>query len=130
VYGTLGGFMAKLVDDAGVEHTPEELAAEALTNVEFICEFNHNVDSDLNIVARYLNKDALIAARKPEALWDKMKDDWRSEAVTELIKAKAKIINDYMDKKDRDREAINAYVAHLLSTGMSYTDARKKATGK
>ena len=122
--------MAKLVDDAGVEHTPEELAAEALTNVEFICEFNHNVDSDLNIVARYLNKDALIAARKPEALWDKMKDDWRSEAVTELIKAKAKIINDYMDKKDRDREAINAYVAHLLSTGMSYTDARKKATGK
>jgi hypothetical protein len=122
--------MANYVDENGVSHTPEELAHEALANVEFICEFNANVSSDLDVVARYQNKDALIAARKPEALWEKMRNDWRGEAVAELIKAKAKIINDYMDKKDRDREAVNAYVQHLLSTGMSYTDARKKATGK
>jgi hypothetical protein len=123
--------MANLVDnETNEELTPEQIAAKALEPVEFLTEFNPNISSDLDVVARYMNKDALIAARKPEALWDKMREDWRGEAVAELIKAKAKIINDYMDKKDRDREAQNAYIQHLVSTGMSYTDARKKATGK
>jgi hypothetical protein len=122
--------MANMVDENGVSHTPEELAAEALKTVEFICEFNQNVLSDLDIVARYSNKDALIAARKPEVLWEKMAETWRNDAIAELIKAKAKIINDYMDKKERDVAAQHAYIQHLVSTGMSYTDARKKATGK
>jgi hypothetical protein len=122
--------MAKLVDDIGESRTPEELAHDALQDVECVVTFNQNVDSDLDVVARYLNKDALIAARKPEALWEKMREDWRNDAIAEVIKAKAKVINDYMDKKDRDREAVNVYVQHLISTGMSYTDARKKATGK
>lgn len=123
--------MANTVDEkTGELLTPEQLAEQALKNVEFICEFNQNISSDLDVVARYSNKDALIAARNPEKLWEKMRDSWREDAVAELIKAKAKVINDYMDKKERDVAAQQAYIQHLVSTGMSYTDARKKATGK
>ena len=122
--------MANVVTDNGETLTPEQIAAKALEDVESIFVFNQNVSGDLDVVARYLNKDALIAARDPQKLWEKMQEDWRNDAVVELIKAKAKVINDYMDKKDRDREAQNAYITHLVSTGMSYTDARKKATGK
>jgi hypothetical protein len=123
--------MANMVDEkTGEVLTPEQIAAKALEPVAFYVEFSQNVSSDLDIVARYSNKDALIAARKPEVLWEKMAETWRGDAVVELIKAKAKIINDYMDKKERDVAAQHAYIQHLVSTGMSYTDARKKATGK
>lgn len=122
--------MAKLVDENGVEHTPEELAHEALADVEFLCEFNQNLSEELDIVARYANKDALIAARNPEKLWEKMQEDWRIDAVKELIAAKAKIITDQREKKELDEKKTDQYVTYLMSTGMSYSEAKKEARAK
>lgn len=123
--------MANMVDEAtGKLKTPEELASEALEDVKITATFNKNVDSDLDIVARYSNKDVLLAARNPQKLWEQMRETWRNDAIADLIKAKAKIITDYMDKKERDVAAQQAYIQLLVSQGFSYTDARKKATGK
>lgn len=117
-------------ENTGELQTPEELAHDALQDVEFIATINQNQDAELDVVARYMNRTVLLAARNPEKLWNQMRDTWRNDAIVELIKAKAKIINDQLDKKERETEAQKVYVAHLVSTGMSYTDARKKATGK
>lgn len=122
--------MAKLVDDAGVEQTPEEIAAEALKDVEMIVTFNQNIDSDLDLCARNLNKNTLVNARNPEKLWNDNRETWRNDAIVELIKAKAKAISDYLDKQELDEKKTTQYVAYLLSTGMSYTEARKQAKAK
>lgn len=119
--------MADLTTDEGTK-TPEQIAHESLEDV--LIEVNANVSDDLDIVARYLNKDVLVASRTPEKLWNKMQDDWRKDAVSKVIHDKAKVITDYMDKKERDAAAVNGYIELLVSQGHSFTEARKIATGK
>lgn len=119
--------MANLATDDGVK-TPEQLAAEALEDQ--IVEIGANHSDNLDIVARYLNKDVLVASRKPESVWEKMKEVWRKDALETLIDAKAKAITDYMDKKEKTNEAFDLLIAHYVSQGMAYTEARKKALGK
>jgi hypothetical protein len=122
--------MANLVDENGVSKTPEELAAEALADTEIIVTFDQNVDNDLDTVARYDNRNLLVKTHSPEKLWNKMAETWRNDAIVGLIKAKAKIINDGIEAAELLDEKTKVYVQYLVSTGMTLTEAKKRARSK
>jgi len=101
--------------------TPEQIAEEALKDVDVIFTLPSIVDEAIDKLAKYDNRDVIQI--RGDKYWENNKDILRAKAIQKLVTDKVKALNNYMDKKKQDQAL--EFFKQLRARGMSVEDAMK-----
>lgn len=113
--------MASLVTEDNKVKTPEQLAKEIVdaANTPMPVELPGTQRDNLVTVVRYLNRDAIMA--RGENWFKKNQDSLTTDCISDLIKARAKAITDYLAKKEQQDK--DDSFRKLIARGMAVPQA-------
>jgi hypothetical protein len=119
--------MALLTTDKGTQ-TPEQLAAEITKdmNTPMLIELPGTQRDALVTVVRYLNRDAIMA--RGENWFKKNQESLTSDCISDLVKARAKAITDYLAKKEQSDK--DESFRKLIARGTAIPEAYKLVYGE
>lgn len=119
--------MANLTTDAKGTQTPNEVAAEIIKeiNTPMLIELPGTGRDALVTVVRYLNRDAIMA--RGENWFKKNQESLTTDCISDLVKARAKAITDYLAKKEQSDK--DDSFRKLIARGTSVPDAYKMVYG-
>jgi len=116
--------MALITTDAKGTQTPDEVAAAIVKEMStpMLIELPGTQRDALLMVVRYLNRDAIMA--RSESWFKKNQESLTTDCISDLVKARAKAITDYLAKKeqsDKD-ESFRKLIARGIAIPQAYKD--------
>jgi len=120
--------MANLTTEGKGTQTPEQMAAEIVKamNTPVTIELPGTQRDALVTVVRYLNRDSIMA--RGEGWFTKNQANLTSDAVSDLVKARAKAITDYLAKKEQSDK--DESFRKLIARGTAIPEAYKLVYGE